>query len=567
MRWEFKSLRGRLIFAILCLLTGVQCVGYVVVADANRRIARAKIETDLRQGAAVFERILEQRVAELRLGAQLLSRDYAFTRTFAAIPDFSDPVGRNTIVSMLENYRRRLGDAASLSLAGLDGSLLASTSDANVDCTAIVRAAEARPDLQAALVQRAGKGWQLVVAVPLLGPEPLAWVLVGYGFDDALAADLAGLSGLSVALCHRADHSELIGSSLPVGTPDWVPAAGFPEGRLFPVTIANEAHSALAMPVRGDVSGSALVVILQSVVQEMRPFDRLETALLVISLSGLVVSAAVGIAIARGLSTPILELARGVRRIEDGRFGETVTVTGKDEVGRLAEAFNKMSAGLAERDRVRDLLGKVVSPEIAHSLLASGVELGGEERTVTVMFTDLRGFTALSETLTPTILLAELNDYFTVITTAIEAEGGVVDKYVGDSVMALFGAPVSAQDHADRALRAARMVMRKLDELNQQRIAAGKSPFETGIGINSGHVIAGNMGSTRRLNYTVIGHAVNLASRLQGLTKEPAYKARVIVSEFTRRALRDQAGHTLRPLGDVSVRGSSMPLPIHSLEG
>ena len=212
-------------------------------------------------------------------------------------------------------------------------------------------------------------------------------------------------------------------------------------------------------------------------------------------------------------------LASGAREIAAGNYNHRVELKQEDEIGSLAASFNQMSAGLAERDRVRDLLGKVVSPAIASELLRKKVTLGGEQREVTVLFSDLRNFTRMSEAIGPEEMLAILNHYFTRMASVVEKHGGVVDKYVGDALMALFGAPVASADDADRALRAALEMTTALDELNQQWHRRGLPTVGAGIGINTGVVVAGNMGSEKRLNYTVIGDGVNLAYRLEELRR------------------------------------------------
>src|SRR5262249_27100495 len=221
----------------------------------------------------------------------------------------------------------------------------------------------------------------------------------------------------------------------------------------------------------------------------------------------------------------------------------------KDELGSLASSFNKMSEGLAERDRVRDLLGKVVSPEIAAELLRKDAILGGEEREVTVLFSDLRNFTSMSEKLAPQEMLEILNRYFTGMSAIIEKHGGVVDKYMGDALMALFGAPLADPDDADRAMQAALEMTEALDDLNRRWQKRGLPTIGVGIGINTDIVVAGNMGSETRLNYTVIGDGVNLASRLEGLTKTAEYEARIIISGST--LANAKTRYRTRRLGEV----------------
>ena len=222
-----------------------------------------------------------------------------------------------------------------------------------------------------------------------------------------------------------------------------------------------------------------------------------------------------------------------------------------------------MTAGLAERDRVRNLLGKVVSPEIAAQLLQSDLKLGGEEREVTILFCDLRNFTSFSEKMTPADVLSLLNRYLDRMSTIIEKHGGVIDKYIGDAIMALFGAPVADPAAASHAVAAAREMAQALNVLNRELAAEGRPALAFGIGINTARVVAGNMGSKTRLNYTVIGDGVNLASRLEGLTKDPAYGTPIIISEATLRALQDPP--PARELGQVTVKGKAEAVKIFAL--
>ena len=185
-------------------------------------------------------------------------------------------------------------------------------------------------------------------------------------------------------------------------------------------------------------------------------------------------------------------------------------------------------------------------------------------RNVTILFSDLRVFTAHSETQSPEDLVKELNAYFTEVTGAVEAAGGIVDKYIGDAVMAVFGAPVELSDHADRAVQAAMEILRAEKSLNRQRREMGLSPLRTGIGISTGDVVAGNVGSTSRYNYTVIGNEVNLASRLESLTKELRFDARIICSNSTRVALVND--YQLRDLGETEIRGKKGAIRIWAVE-
>jgi adenylate cyclase len=219
---------------------------------------------------------------------------------------------------------------------------------------------------------------------------------------------------------------------------------------------------------------------------------------------------------------------------------------------------------VTEEKRVRSTMSRYMSKEIADQLLSAGeLELGGKEQKVTVMFSDIRGFTSLSEALGPRETVSLLNDYFTEMVDAIFKNGGILDKYMGDGIMALFGAPFVSQNDADNALAAADEMMGRLAELNARRIAGGQTKLDIGIGFSTGPTVVGNIGSVRRMEYTVIGDTVNLASRLEGATKQ--YGAKIILSEMTVRDLRRPA--TLRELDLIRVKGKDRPVAVYESLG
>jgi adenylate cyclase len=190
-------------------------------------------------------------------------------------------------------------------------------------------------------------------------------------------------------------------------------------------------------------------------------------------------------------------------------------------------------------------------------------QLGGTRREMTVLFSDIRGFTTASEKGTPEGIVAMLNEYFSRMVEVIFANHGTIDKFVGDMVMALFGAPLDDPKHADHAVSAALAMSEALGELNRKWVAEGRPSMDIGVGINSGDMIAGNIGSEAIMSYTVIGDAVNLGSRLESLNKE--YGTRIIISDATRSRLTGAYG--LRPLGEVKVKGKSQAVAIWEVTG
>lgn len=193
----------------------------------------------------------------------------------------------------------------------------------------------------------------------------------------------------------------------------------------------------------------------------------------------------------------------------------------------ISSAERRTTNARQRQIELQKMLEAVVSPAVAERLLETGIELGGEEREVTILFTDIRNFTPMANANTPNKTLNFLNGYFEVVTEQIEAHGGIVDKYIGDSVMAIFGAPVLHPDHASRAVSSALEIHKALRKFNRSQ----NTDIRTGIGIHTGRVTMGNVGCSSRLNYTAIGDGVNLASRIEGLTKK--FGVPILVSAAT----------------------------------
>jgi adenylate cyclase len=229
-----------------------------------------------------------------------------------------------------------------------------------------------------------------------------------------------------------------------------------------------------------------------------------------------------------------------------------------------ATAAATVAYRFAVSDRDRRLIAKLFSlylpPVVVERMVAGGrmPELGGEEREVTVLFSDIAGFTAISEACDPAALVQGLNTYFSTMTDIIEAHGGFVDKYIGDAIVAVFGAPVHDARHAEQAMRAA-MQMRDALRAEAERFSLAGLPLKTRIGLNTGRVLIGNIGSPRRFNYTAMGDAVNLASRLEGANK--AYGTSILVSEDTMRAAGDAV--VARRVDIVRVVGRAQPVRLY----
>jgi adenylate cyclase len=537
-----------------------------MVKRANRQHAMAQIEASLRGGAHIFEKLIEQRNLQINSAAAILSRDHAFQVAFAGAEQ-----DRATTLSALESLQNR-SKANLVLIASLDKELLFDTRRPALHGVAfpfpqLIEKAETSETTYAFVVL--GKELYAMAITPLRAPDPIAWLCPAFRITDAFAREIKAYSDLEITFFDQSEprkinvvfattfdgkEREALASTLQ--------QRAFVTQQITDVSLNRERYVSFLLPLPTE-TGTAAVLLQRSLDRELAPYLRLERAYLILALVGLAISAAVGIWIARGVSKPVLQLAEGARKIGEGDYQHRVNVNQPDEMGLLAASFNHMSKGLAERDQVRDLLGKVVSPAVAAELLRKDVTLGGEEREVTVLFSDVRNFTTMCEALAPQEALGILNRYFTRMSAIVEAHGGVIDKYVGDAIMALFGAPLASPNDADRAIETALEMCEALDELNAQQQVRRHPAIKVGIGINTDIVIVGNMGSQTRLNYTVIGDGVNLASRLEGLTKTPEYATRIIISRMT--LAKAKGRYQTRPLGEVAVKGKQKLTEIYAL--
>jgi adenylate cyclase len=214
-----------------------------------------------------------------------------------------------------------------------------------------------------------------------------------------------------------------------------------------------------------------------------------------------------------------------------------------------------------EKKKIKYAFQHYVSHTVVNEILKdfSKLKLGGEKKVLTVLFSDIRGFTNFSEKYPPEEVVSYLNEYFTEMTEIIFEENGTLDKFIGDAIMVIYGAPVYFPDHAERAVRTAIKMQKKIKELQNY----WKEPLRVGIGINTGEMVVGNMGSKNRWDYTVIGDSVNLASRLEGLTKE--YKVDIIISEYTYQEIKNKVD--VRYLGKVKVKGKEKEVGIYEVLG
>ena len=266
--------------------------------------------------------------------------------------------------------------------------------------------------------------------------------------------------------------------------------------------------------------------------------------------------------IGRSVAKPVDDLRVAAQAVTDGRLDVEVPVRRADEFGALIGEFNRMVKELREKERLRQTFGAHVGRKAAEEILSRDPGLGGTEQEVTVMFVDIRSFTEHSAHLSPTKAVGLLNEFLRVMVDAVEGKnGGMINKFLGDGFMALFGIGRTDRDHADKALAAARSIQMTLERLNSERAGRGEDAIHIGIGINTGPAIVGSIGSPERMEFTVIGNTVNVASRIEALNK--ALNTSLLITKSTRNSLRTSSA--LRALPPQRVKGVDEPVEVFTL--
>jgi adenylate cyclase len=324
-------------------------------------------------------------------------------------------------------------------------------------------------------------------------------------------------------------------------------AGGSPPQVMIP-GVAARLSMAWALATAVPLLGAAAFVVADISGADL-PQGQLKATILFLLMVAIVVGLTAMRLAARSVADPVTAVQRALERVESGDLETRVDVDDGSEVGRLQAGFNRMAAGLEERERMRDLFGRHVGRDVARAALEREISLGGEVREVAALFVDLVGSTALAARRPPTEVVAMLNDFFRIVVEAAERHGGLVNKFEGDAALCVFGAPGRLDDHAGAALRAAREI--------RDRVARELPDLDLGVGVSAGRAVAGNVGAEHRYEYTVIGDPVNEAARLCELAKEKP--ERLLASEAAlQRAESAEAQHW--SLGEaVTLRGRDQP--------
>lgn len=377
---------------------------------------------------------------------------------------------------------------------------------------------------------------------------------IGFGVLNGLpSADLGATVAVTVALtgCSTAACAYLLTERVlrPVAARALTDEA---PGRLTVPGVAARAVLAWALGTGVPVAG---LVAIGAVVLGGRPADVASLAVAMVALGGTALTVgllAIGVA-ARATADPADGVRRALERVQAGDLTVRVPVYDGTQLGRLQLGFNRMVAGLAERERIRDAFGVYVDPDVAERVLREGTKLDGELVEVTVMFVDIRDFTGFAESRPATEVVAAVNRLFDRVVPVVHAHGGRVDSYIGDGLLAVFGAPRRQADHADRALAAAADI----------EAAVVGQPLQVGIGCNSGSVVAGTVGGGGRYEFSVIGDVVNTAARVEAATRRTGDT--VLVAERTCQLLHGPPPRPLVPRPPMALKGKQQPVTLYAL--
>jgi adenylate cyclase len=563
--WGRARLRTKIFIAFSSLIIAVllATLGFTQIV-VSREIERT-LDRQLLTTGEVFAALLKERGARLETNSILLASDFALKSAVATHfdPSTYEPA---TLASAAQSWQERIGVDLFWITDEIGSVLVASSkkdrSGEGIEDFSPLKEAIETEEPAAGIAEIDGQLFQLV-AVPVFAPDVIGFMLLGEAVDDKLAGRLKGSTGTDVSFLTQ--ERVFASSWAPDRRGAAIPSLGARSTLLgsrarttSTFTAADERFQSLIVPVDAHLAQPLFALMQRSYGEALAPLRALQRRIVIIGIAGLLGALLIGVGLAGGIIAPLQGLVAGMREVLRGNLQYRSPIERRDELGFIAKSFNEMVDGLEERELIRDTFGRFVSHEVAEAVLTGRVPLQGERREVSILFQDIRGFTSLSERLDPGVLLRLLNQFFTEVVAAVEAEGGVVKQFLGDGVMALFGAPQPYPDHAARAVRAALGIVDRLKGLNETLTQQGVGPLEIGVGIHSGMVVAGLIGPDNRIEYGVVGDAVNLASRVESLTRE--MQATILVS----REISAQLGpaFTLGRTASMPVKGKSQPVEV-----
>jgi len=567
--WTARSLRTTIFVAFSALILTVLLATLGITQYVVGRQAVVALGRDLRTTGQVFVTLLAERAARLQTNSTLLASDFALKRVYAT---HFDPAtyDAETLASAGLSYRQRLG-VQLVWMTDEAGNLLAAsparghTGQSLAAFSPLKEALESQ-STAAALVEVDGKLFQMV-AVPVLGPEVIGFLLLGQIVDDSVAARLKRDTRSDITFLTA---SQAFATSWPLSGRE---RGRFAASQLSGFTGGKDAQNpgvsevggrkylSLIIPIEARLPEPLYALVQGSYEEALAPLRALQWRITTIGILALAGALLTGMFLAGSITGPIRVLVEAMREVLRGNLRRRAHLQRTDELGFLGRSFDEMVGGLEDRERIRHTFGRFVSRDVAEAVLNDRVPLAGERLEVSILFQDIRGFSALAATLDPAALLRMLNRFFTEVVAAVEAEGGVVKQFTGDGVMALFGAPQARADHVERAVHAALGIVDRLARLNLRLQADNTPPLQIGIGIHTGEVVAGLIGPDERVEYGVVGDPVNLASRIEALTKD--LTATILVSKEIAERLGPQ--FVLGHVALVPVKGKAHPIEVVEL--
>jgi adenylate cyclase len=552
--FRLRTVRAKLLMlvglSVLVTLTTLPLLSWLL-----RKQLLEEVNNNVENAEQAYQAELDDSIVALRLAATALSNDVSVHQALKA----GDV---KALESMTQAFAKLYPDLV-IAFLDKDGGLLA-----RVGCDSDGPPLAARGIVKRALEQQESAGLSSLGCgrVPLptyfiaLPAGEAGAVVVGMDFSQTRLARTGRKLNLELALVDPDGKIVNQTKSFPPGGERIAPnserlvdlgSQTFAMKPFFPKELASDKKGRFGLVAALDVTQ------IQDVVRR-----HLLMALGIVLVAA-VIAVAMGLRLASVMSGGLKRISAALGRLQHQQYTKVTGVDTGDELEDLANGFNAMVDGLEERDKLKTTFGKYMTESVVEHIMDGRVPLGGETLTATILFSDIRSFTSISEKMDAKELVGLLNEYFTEMVDVVLKEDGVVDKYIGDAIMAVFGAPVTRKEDALHAVRAAIGMRVALAALNERLVARGAKPIKTGIGIHTGEVVAGNIGSEKRMEYTVIGDTVNLASRLETATKELGVP--VLISDDTYRLVSEHID--ARPIKEITVHGRDKPVMTYDVIG